>query len=52
MINAFETRDFSNIEMVGNKVLIKPETEKSRTKSSLYLSAGLHKKKKYRADML
>jgi co-chaperonin GroES (HSP10) len=46
MINAFETRDFSSIVMVGDKVLVKPETEKDRTKSGLYLPAGLHEKEK------
>jgi co-chaperonin GroES (HSP10) len=46
MINAFETRDFSNIVMVGDKVLINTVTEKDRTKSGLYLSVGVHEKKK------
>jgi co-chaperonin GroES (HSP10) len=46
MINSFETRDFSNIVMIGDKVLVKPETEKDRTKSGLYLPAGLHEKEK------
>lgn len=46
MINSFETKDFSNIMMVGNKVLVKPETEKERTKSGLYLPAGLQEKEK------
>ncbi|MDR0726285.1 MAG: co-chaperone GroES family protein [Prevotellaceae bacterium] len=46
MINAFETRDFSSIEMIGDKVLIRPETEKDRTKSGLYLPAGIHEKEK------
>jgi hypothetical protein len=36
MINAFETRDFSSIEIVGDKVLIKSEREKDRTKNALY----------------
>ncbi|MDR1130550.1 MAG: co-chaperone GroES family protein [Prevotellaceae bacterium] len=46
MINTFETKDFSNIVMVGDKILIKPETEKDRTKSGLYLPAGLSEKEK------
>jgi co-chaperonin GroES (HSP10) len=46
MTNTFETRDFSSIIMIGDKVLIKPETEKDRTKSGLYLPAGLHEKEK------
>jgi co-chaperonin GroES (HSP10) len=46
MINSFETRDFSNIVMIGDKVLVKPETEKDRTKSGLYLPAGVHEKEK------
>lgn len=46
MINAFETKDFSGIVMIGDKVLIKPETEKDRMKSGLYLPAGLHEKEK------
>jgi co-chaperonin GroES (HSP10) len=46
MINAFETRDFASIEMIGDKVLIKPETEKDRTKSGLYLPAGVNEKEK------
>jgi len=46
MVNSFETKDFSNVLMVGDKVLIKPEAEKDRTKSGLYLPAGLHEKEK------
>jgi co-chaperonin GroES (HSP10) len=32
--------------MIGDKVLVKPETEKDRTKSGLYLPAGMHEKEK------
>ncbi|MDR1886871.1 MAG: co-chaperone GroES family protein [Prevotellaceae bacterium] len=46
MINSFETRDFSSIVMVGDKILIKPATEKDRTKSGLYLPTGLQEKEK------
>jgi co-chaperonin GroES (HSP10) len=46
MINSFETSDFSRIVMVGDKILVKPETEKDRTKSGLYLPAGLQEKEK------
>lgn len=46
MINSFETIDFSNIVMVGDKILVKPETERDRTKSGLYLPAGLQEKEK------
>jgi co-chaperonin GroES (HSP10) len=46
MINTFETKDFSGIVMVADKVLIKPETEKDRMESGLYLPAGLREKEK------
>ncbi|MDR0385042.1 MAG: hypothetical protein LBH60_03095 [Prevotellaceae bacterium] len=48
MINVFETRDFSDIVTVGDKAPVKPDTEKGRTKSGLYLymPAGLHEKEK------
>jgi co-chaperonin GroES (HSP10) len=46
MVNSFETIDLSDILMVGDKVLVKSETEKKRTKSGLYLPVGLQEKEK------
>jgi co-chaperonin GroES (HSP10) len=46
MINVFETKDFLSIEMIGNRVLTVPATEKDRTKSGLYLPEGVHEKEK------
>ncbi|MDR0559091.1 MAG: co-chaperone GroES family protein [Prevotellaceae bacterium] len=46
MINSFETDNFSNVAVVGDRVLIKPESEKVRTRSGLFLPAGVQEKEK------
>jgi hypothetical protein len=46
MINMFETRDFSSIEMIDDNDLIESEMEKDCTKSCVYISAVVHESKK------
>lgn len=46
MINSIETDSLTNIIMVEDKILVKPETEKVKTKSGLYLPAGIQEKEK------
>ena len=46
MSTLLEDKDLDKLIVVGDRILIKPRTHQSKTKSGLYLPPGVHEKEK------
>ncbi len=51
-MNNIEVEDFSKFIVIGDRILIKPKTINSRTKSGLYLPPGVQEKERIQSGYI